>query len=92
MATVSVGPGEAAEQTTRVVAATDSPEVEALGTPSDAPAVTAADDASVVSLLKAVFDQQQETAAAILAELRRTRIGLQLILANMGIEIDLETE
>ena len=75
-----LGAGATTDQTTRVTAATDSPDVEALGTPADDPAQTSADETTLIGLLKAVFAQQQETAAATLRELRRIRVGLQLLL------------
>jgi hypothetical protein len=91
MPLIELGGGATTAQTTRTATATDSPDAVALGAPYDARAVTAADDASVIALLKAVFDQQQETQAALLAELRRLRVGVQLLLGHRGIDVDLET-
>ena len=91
MPLIATGGGATTAQTTRTATATDSPDALALGAPDDEAAVNPTDEASVIALLKAVFDQQQDTQTAIASELRRLRIGLQLLLTHRGIDVNLET-
>jgi len=75
----SLGAGVTDATTTRVVAASDSPDVAALGTPADAAALDGFAANSVVALLKA----QQVANYSLMNELLTTLQDIRDLLANM---------
>lgn len=71
-----LGAGETTDSTTRTVAATDSPEVEALGTTEDPAAdKSPVSEASIAAILKRMMIDPG-LMGEVLLELRRIRVGI----------------
>jgi hypothetical protein len=79
MPLIDLGAGSTTPHTTRAVAATDSPEVAALGTPADEPPLDPVAPATVVALLKAQALALEKVLAPVLLELRE----IKFLLMNM---------